>query len=64
MKRIECFLAAGLLFAAVANASAAIPEQVRIETGLLAGTAPVCCANAEDGVLTVRATAIAILVPA
>src|SRR6516225_9924683 len=39
MKRIECFLAVGLLFAAVANASAAIPEQVRIETGLLAGTA-------------------------
>src|SRR2546425_3626006 len=38
MKRIECFLAAALLFAAIANASARIPEQVRIETGLIAGT--------------------------
>ena len=37
MKRIECFLAAASLVAAVANASAMIPEQVRIETGLLAG---------------------------
>src|SRR5262245_57344304 len=37
MKRIECFLAASLV-AAVANASAMIPEQVRIETGLIAGT--------------------------
>jgi para-nitrobenzyl esterase len=38
MKRIECFLAAATLAAAVASASAMIPEQVRIETGLLAGT--------------------------
>src|SRR5213592_3279084 len=38
MKRIECFLAAASLVAASANASAAIPEQVRIETGLIAGT--------------------------
>src|SRR5690348_8140724 len=37
MKRIECFLAVALLV--TANASAAmIPEQVRVETGLLAGT--------------------------
>src|SRR6266705_509994 len=39
MKRIDCFLAAASLVAAIANASAAIPEQVRIETGLIAGTA-------------------------
>ena len=38
MKRIECFLAAALLVAAIANASAMIPEQVRIDTGMLAGT--------------------------
>src|ERR1700733_12158147 len=38
MKRIECFLAAALLVAAFTNASAAIPEQVKIESGLLAGT--------------------------
>src|SRR5437773_4330304 len=38
MKRIECFLAAALLVAAITNASASIPEQVKIETGLLAGT--------------------------
>src|SRR5262249_46873969 len=38
MKRIECFLAAVSLVAIVASASAMIPEQVRIETGLLAGT--------------------------
>jgi para-nitrobenzyl esterase len=38
MKRIECFLAAASLVAAIANASAAIPEQARIETGLIAGT--------------------------
>src|SRR2546423_1514895 len=38
MKRIECFLAAALLVAAITNASAMIPEQVRIDTGLLAGT--------------------------
>src|SRR5690242_12537605 len=39
MKRIECFLAAALLVAAVESASAAmVPEQVRVETGLLAGT--------------------------
>src|SRR4051812_14220365 len=38
MKRIECFLAAASLVAAVANASAMIPEQVRIESGLLAGS--------------------------
>src|SRR4051812_34667909 len=39
MKRIECFLAALLLVATVATASAMVPEQVRIESGLLAGTA-------------------------
>src|ERR1700722_8174402 len=38
MKRIESMLAAALLVAAIAPASAAIPEQVKIETGLLAGT--------------------------
>src|SRR5881628_1358501 len=38
MKRIECFLAAASLVAGIANASAGIPEQVRIETGLIAGT--------------------------
>jgi para-nitrobenzyl esterase len=38
MKRIECFLAAASLAAGIANASAMIPEQVRIETGVLAGT--------------------------
>src|SRR5436190_21966708 len=38
MKRIECFLAAASLVAAIANASARIPEQVRIDTGLIAGT--------------------------
>src|SRR5881392_1810560 len=38
MKRIECFLAAALLVAAITNASASIPEQVKIETGLIAGT--------------------------
>src|SRR5262249_44878805 len=38
MKRIECFFAAASLVASIANASAMIPEQVRIETGLLAGT--------------------------
>src|SRR3989441_12791053 len=38
MKRVECFLAAASLVAAIANASAGIPEQVRIETGLIAGT--------------------------
>lgn len=38
MKRIECFLAAALLIAAIANAAVRIPEQVRIETGLIAGT--------------------------
>jgi para-nitrobenzyl esterase len=38
MKRNECFLAASLFAAAIATASAAIPEQVRIESGLLAGT--------------------------
>ena len=38
MKRIECFLAATLLLAAITNASAIIPEQVRIDTGLLKGT--------------------------
>src|SRR5215471_4709922 len=37
MKRIQCFFVAALLVAAV-NASAMIPEQVRVETGLLAGT--------------------------
>jgi para-nitrobenzyl esterase len=37
MKRIECFVAAVSLVAAVATASAMIPEQVRIETGLIAG---------------------------
>jgi para-nitrobenzyl esterase len=39
MKRIECCLAAALFAVAVANASAAIPEQVRIETGLIGGAA-------------------------
>ena len=38
MKRIECFLAAVVFVASIANASAMIPEQVRIESGLLAGT--------------------------
>src|SRR5262245_53604354 len=38
MKRIECFLAVALLVTAIANASAMIPEQVRIETGVLAGS--------------------------
>jgi para-nitrobenzyl esterase len=38
MKRIECFLAAASLMAVVASVSAMIPEQVRVETGLLAGT--------------------------
>src|SRR5215831_9965729 len=38
MKRIECLLAAASLVAGIANASATLPEQVRIETGLLAGT--------------------------
>jgi para-nitrobenzyl esterase len=39
MKRIECFLAAAMLVAVIANGSAMIPEQVRVETGLIAGTA-------------------------
>src|SRR3954471_24443088 len=39
MKRLECFLAAATLVAAIANASAEIPEQVKIDTGMLAGTA-------------------------
>src|SRR5262245_28821019 len=38
MKRIECLFGAALLLAA-ANVYAIIPEQVRIETGLLAGSA-------------------------
>ena len=38
MKPIECFLAAASLVAGITNASAMIPEQVRIETGLLSGT--------------------------
>src|ERR1700739_2142385 len=38
MKRIECFVAVASIVAAVASASAMIPEQVRVETGLLAGT--------------------------
>src|SRR6185295_1088919 len=38
MKRMECFFAAALLVATVATTSAMIPEQVRIDTGLLAGT--------------------------
>src|SRR5215831_12396675 len=38
MKRIECFLAAASLVAVVASASAMIPEQVRVETGSIAGT--------------------------
>src|SRR5215813_963756 len=37
MKRIQGFLGAAVLVAA-ANASAMIPEQVRIDTGLLAGS--------------------------
>src|SRR5215471_11709084 len=36
MKRIQCFFVAVLLVAAI-NASAMVPEQVRIDTGLLAG---------------------------
>src|SRR5689334_21881944 len=39
MKRIEYFLPAVVLVASLATASAMIPEQVRIESGLLAGTA-------------------------
>ena len=39
MKRMECFLAAASLVASISNASASIPEQVRIETGVIAGTA-------------------------
>src|SRR5262249_2439955 len=39
MKRIEYFLVAVSLVAVVSKASAMIPEQVRIETGLLAGVA-------------------------
>src|SRR5215470_8995415 len=38
MKRIECLLAATAFVAAIGTASAQIPEQVRIESGLLAGT--------------------------
>jgi para-nitrobenzyl esterase len=38
MKRIEGLLATALLVAAITNVSAMIPEQVKIETGLLAGT--------------------------
>jgi hypothetical protein len=38
MKRIECAVAVASIVAAVASASAMIPEQVRVETGLLAGT--------------------------
>src|SRR5258706_2351634 len=38
MKRIQCFIAVASLVAVIANASAAIPEQVRIDTGLIAGT--------------------------
>jgi len=38
MKRFEYSVAAALLAAAITSASAAIPEQVRIDTGLLAGT--------------------------
>src|SRR4051812_25758179 len=38
MKRIQCLLIASLLVVAIANASAMIPEQVQIETGLIAGT--------------------------
>jgi len=38
MTRIERFLVAASLVAAVADASAMIPEQVQIETGLIAGT--------------------------
>jgi para-nitrobenzyl esterase len=38
MKRMECFFAAATLVAAIANASAEIPEQVKIDTGILAGT--------------------------
>src|SRR5438067_183848 len=38
MKRLECFLAAALLVAAITNASAMIPEQVKIDSGHLAGT--------------------------
>src|SRR5262245_10559793 len=38
MKRIQYFVGAVVLVAAIANASAMIPEQVKIETGMLAGT--------------------------
>jgi len=38
MKRMECLLIAASLVAATSMSSAMIPEQVRIETGLIAGT--------------------------
>src|SRR5262245_40466771 len=38
IKRIECFLGAVALVAAATNVYAMIPEQVRVDTGLLAGT--------------------------
>jgi len=38
MKRIECLLAAASLVAAIGTASAQIPEQVRVESGSIAGT--------------------------
>src|SRR5689334_24009061 len=38
MKRIACFIALAVLAAMLAQAAPMIPEQVRIDTGLLAGT--------------------------
>src|SRR5688572_30115232 len=38
MKRLLLFVAIGTAFVVVSSVSAAIPEQVRIDTGLLAGT--------------------------
>src|SRR5689334_8513259 len=38
MKRIACFIALAVLAAMLAQAAPMIPEQVRVETGLLAGT--------------------------
>ena len=39
MKRVALFLVVGTLALAVAGASAMIPEQVKIDMGLLAGAA-------------------------
>src|SRR5262252_10776731 len=39
MKRMEYFLAAATMITIIASASATIPEQVKIDSGTLAGTA-------------------------